>query len=136
MNKTLHDKNPQDTRHLHNNMCKLCKSPFLSGKIAVLHPNRMSCLQPCKTETRQETSQMLSRLGHKVLAPTATAKGRSKEMLQKVFLEYVAFEHSVVLYTTKNLMKQLLTTLLFNRKISMIFPLVSCCSCVNNPSSF
>ena len=24
----------------------------------------------------------------------------------------------------------------FNRKISMIFPLVSCCSCVNNPSSF
>ena len=22
-----------------------------------------------------------------------------------------------------------------NRKISMIFPLVSCCSCVNNPSS-
>ena len=23
-----------------------------------------------------------------------------------------------------------------NRKISMIFPLVSCCSCVNNPSSF
>ena len=24
---------------------------------------------------------------------------------------------------------------LFNRKISMIFPLVSCCSCVNNPSS-
>ena len=24
---------------------------------------------------------------------------------------------------------------LFNRKISMILPLVSCCSCVNNPSS-
>ena len=23
----------------------------------------------------------------------------------------------------------------YNRKISMIFPLVSCCSCVNNPSS-
>ena len=23
----------------------------------------------------------------------------------------------------------------FNRKISMIFPLVSCCSCVNKPSS-
>ena len=27
------------------------------------------------------------------------------------------------------------TTWLNNRKISMIFPLVSCCSCVNNPSS-
>ena len=24
---------------------------------------------------------------------------------------------------------------MINRKISMIFPLVSCCSCVNNPSS-
>ena len=24
---------------------------------------------------------------------------------------------------------------IWNRKISMIFPLVSCCSCVNNPSS-
>ena len=27
------------------------------------------------------------------------------------------------------------TLLNLNRKISMIFPLVSCCSCVNNPSS-
>ena len=36
-------------------------------------------------------------------------------------------------YTTKG--EKVATTPFYNRKISMIFPLVSCFSCVNNPSS-
>ena len=36
-------------------------------------------------------------------------------------------------YTTKG--EKVATTSFYNRKISMIFPLVSCFSCVNNPSS-
>ena len=47
--------------------------------------------------------------------------------------EYTAIKQCTLLKDIEHFMY--LTQSYFNRKISMIFPLVSCCSCVNNPSS-